>query len=150
MSAAAEHYLVFPVVQGRLDNDFPGHPLVQHLNNMQQGVLNDEQFVLAKQSFLTFLIAQAAYDGYLDRNAGIRRNVHDYSSLPGGSGGSGIPPPPPPPPPPPFPQPADPNSQDPNASSLNSNPADPNQSDPNNLPDPNQNNNGRPQRNHKK
>lgn len=77
-----------PVIQDRLENDFPASPLVQQVNALIQGNLTNEEFAAAKQSYLTYLIADRVYNQYLHHQHGIRRR--QYLQHIHGSGG-GVP-----------------------------------------------------------
>ncbi|AJE29721.1 ORF65 [macacine gammaherpesvirus 12] len=65
-----------PVVQGRLDQDYPNHPLVAEMNNLPQGDMSPAQYALAKRNYLVFLTAKRHYDVYLQKKNGILRKDH--------------------------------------------------------------------------
>lgn len=81
-----------PIIQDRLENDFPSSPLVQQVNALQQGNLTNDEFAAAKQSYLTYLIADRVYNQYLHQQHGIRRRQylqHIHQQTHGAVGGQG-------------------------------------------------------------
>ncbi|AAT00110.1 JM133 [macacine gammaherpesvirus 11] len=65
-----------PIVQGRLEHDYPNHPLVAEMNNLPQGDMSPAQYAIAKRNYLVFLTAKHHYDMYTQKKNGILRKDH--------------------------------------------------------------------------
>lgn len=68
--------LKLPIVQNRLENDFPDSTVVGQLQALKRGDASDEEFALAQKQYLVFLTCQMLYDKYLLTQNGVRRKRH--------------------------------------------------------------------------
>nr|AEL29809.1 hypothetical protein [Bovine gammaherpesvirus 4] len=72
----SQHRLRTPMIQGRLENDYPNNPLIATMTALPQNNMTSDQYAEVQRNYLVFLIAQQCYDRYLASKTGIRRKHH--------------------------------------------------------------------------
>ncbi|ARW78127.1 small capsid protein [Common bottlenose dolphin gammaherpesvirus 1 strain Sarasota] len=69
--------LKLPIVQHRLEHDYPNSSLVQMLQTLDhEKDVTNEEFAVAQKHYLVFLTCQMLYNKYLVAQNGVRRRNH--------------------------------------------------------------------------